>query len=124
MPGSHPFSKSVQGPSTEEIIVSEHLAELRGRVRLLTWVSGLCSIALVVLGGLLLTGTLDWFVHFDESGTRLVIGLGLLAAAGWTGWQQLVGPLRLPLSGTFLAARVERRFPGLRNRVVSAVEFS
>lgn len=123
MPGSHPFRKSVLSTSTEEVIVSEHLADLRGRVRFLTWVSGLCSLALVVFGGLLITGTLDWCVHFDESGTRLVFALGLLCAAGWIAWKQLIGPLRLPLTGTFLAARVEKRFPDLKNRVVSAVEF-
>ncbi|WP_010585127.1 hypothetical protein [Schlesneria paludicola] len=123
MPGSHPFRKSVLSASTEEVIVSEHLADLRGRVRLLTWISGLCSLAVVVFGGLLITGMLDWFVHFDESGTRLVFALGLLGAAGWILWKQLIGPLRVSLTGTFLAARVEKRFPDLKNRVVSAVEF-
>ena len=109
--------------STEEIIVSEHLSELRDRVRLLTWVSGLCWTALALFGGLLITGTLDWLLHFDESGTRLVIGLSLLGLAGWMFWRQLIAPLLTPLSATFLASRVEKRFPGLNNRLLSAVEF-
>jgi hypothetical protein len=109
--------------STEEIIVSEHLADLRNRVRLLTWVSGLCWTALALFGGLLITGTLDWLLHFDESGTRLVLGLSLLGLAGWMFWRQLIAPLLSPLSATFLANRVEKRFPGLNNRLLSAVEF-
>ena len=123
MPSNRPPLKLTRTSSTEEIIVSEHLAELRDRVRLLTWVSGLCWTALAVFGGLLITGTLDWLLHFDESGTRLVIGLSLLGLAGWMFWRQLIAPLLSPLSATFLASRVEKRFPGLNNRLLSAVEF-
>ncbi len=109
--------------SREEIIVAEHLSDLRGRVRLLTWVSGLSWTVLVVFGGLLVTGTLDWLIHFDDPGLRLVIGLALLAGSGAMVWRQLISPLRQPLGTTFLASRIERRFPGLHSRVVSAVEF-
>ena len=123
MPISRPPFKLSRSSSTEEIIVSEHLSDLRDRVRLLTWVSGLCWTALALIGGLLITGTLDWLLHFDESGTRLVIGLSLLGLAGWMFWRQLIAPLLTPLSATFLASRVEKRFPGLNNRLLSAVEF-
>ena len=109
--------------SREEIIVAEHLSDLRGRVRLLTWVSGLSWTVLVLFGGLLVSGTLDWLVHFDDPGLRLVIGLALLASSGAMLWRQLISPLRQPLGTTFLASRIERRFPGLHSRVVSAVEF-
>jgi hypothetical protein len=107
----------------EEVIVSEHLAELRGRVRLLTWVSGLSWTVLVLFGGLLVSGTLDWMIHFDDPGLRLVIGLSLLIASGVMVWRQLISPLVQPLTTTFLALRIERRFPGLHSRVLSAVEF-
>ena len=109
--------------SREEIIVAEHLSDLRGRVRLLTWVSGLSWTVLVLFGGLLVTGVLDWLIHFDDPGLRLVIGLALLAGSGAMLWRQLIAPLRQPLGTTFLAARIERRFPGLHSRVLSAVEF-
>ena len=107
----------------EEVIVSEHLAELRGRVRLLTWVSGLSWTILVLFGGLLVSGLLDWTIHFDDPGLRLVIGLSLLTAASVMAWRQLILPLLQPLTTTFLALRIERRFPGLHSRVLSAVEF-
>lgn len=107
----------------EEVIVSEHLAELRERVRLLTWVSGLSWTVLVLFGGLLISGLLDWMIHFDDPGLRLVIGLSLLTGAGVMAWQQLIRPLIQPLTTTFLALRIERRFPGLHGRVLSAVEF-
>lgn len=122
MPNRLP-SDLARSTSTEQVIVGEHLADLRGRVRFLTWVSGLCWTLIVFLGGLLITGTLDWLVHFDDSGTRLFFGLALAGGAGWMCWRQLIAPLRQQLTGSFLAARVEHRFPGLRNRVISAVEF-
>jgi hypothetical protein len=107
----------------EEVIVSEHLADLRGRVRLLTWVSGLSWTVLVFFGGLLVSGLLDWTIHFDDPGLRLVIGVSLLGAAGFMAWRQLILPLLQPLTTTFLALRIEQRFPGLHSRVLSAVEF-
>ncbi|MBC8113645.1 MAG: hypothetical protein H7062_04665, partial [Candidatus Saccharimonas sp.] len=109
--------------SREEIIVAEHLSDLRGRVRLLTWVSGLSWTGCVLFGGLLVSGMLDWLIHFDDSGLRLVIGLGLLTGSGAMLWRQLISPLRQPLGTTFLASRIEGRFPGLQSRVLSAVEF-
>lgn len=107
----------------EEVIVAEHLAELRGRVRLLMWISGLSWTVLVLFGGLLVSGLLDWMIHFDDPGLRLVIGLSLLTAAGVMAWRQLIRPLIQPLTTTFLAIRIEKRFPGLHGRVLSAVEF-
>lgn len=107
----------------EEIIVSEHLEELRGRVRLLTWISGLSWTVLVLFGGLLVTGCLDWMIHFDDPGLRLVIGIALLTASSVMAWRQLIRPLIQPLTTSFLALRIEQRFPGLRSRVLSAVEF-
>lgn len=107
----------------EVVIVSEHLSELRGRVRLLTWVSGLSWTILILFGGMLVSGWLDWMIHFDDPGLRLVIGLGLLTAAGYMAWRQLIRPLIQPLSPTYLAMRIESRFPGLHSRVLSAVEF-
>ena len=107
----------------EQIIVSEHLAELRGRVRLLTWISGLSWTILILFGGLLVSGLFDWMIHFDDPGLRLVIGVGLLAASGVMAWRQLIRPLIQPLTMSFLALRIEHRFPGLHSRVLSAVEF-
>lgn len=109
--------------SRDEVIVSEHLSDLRGKVRLLTWISGLSWTILVLFGGLLITGFFDWMMHFDDPGLRLVIGVTLLVSAGVMAWRQLIQPLIQPLTATFLALRIERRFPGLHSRVVSAVEF-
>lgn len=107
----------------DEVIVSEHLADLRSRVRWLMWISGIAWTTLVLFGGLLISGVLDWMIHFDDPGLRLVIGVSLLAAAGVMAWRQLIRPLLQPLTTSFLALRIERRFPGLHSRVVSAVEF-
>ncbi len=109
--------------SRDEIIVSEHLSELRGKVRMLTWISGLSWTILILFGGLLVTGFFDWMIHFDDPGLRLVIAVALLVAVSVMAWRQLIQPLIQPLTTTFLALRIERRFPGLHSRVLSAVEF-
>ncbi len=109
--------------SREEVIVSEHLSVLRGKVRMLTWISGLSWTILILFGGLLVTGFFDWMIHFDDPGLRLVIAVTLLVAVSVMAWRQLIQPLIQPLTTTFLALRIERRFPGLHSRVLSAVEF-
>ena len=123
MPKNRLPAKRPRVLSGEQGVLTEHLAELRGRIRLLMWISGLCCTVMALLGGMLVTGFLDWIFHFDDAGTRLVLGLGLLGLSSWMAWRQLIAPLRLPLSSLFLAARVEGRFPGLKNRILSAVEF-
>ncbi|MBM4076937.1 MAG: hypothetical protein FJ267_15010, partial [Planctomycetes bacterium] len=107
----------------EEAIVSEQLSELRHRVRFVTWVTGLSWLILVLFGGMLIAGWLDWLIHFDDPALRLLIGLTLGASSGYIAWRHLVAPLRVSLHESFLASRIERRFPGLANRVISAVEF-
>lgn len=123
MPTPTPLTKLARNASTEEVIFSEHLADLRGRVRLFTWISGLSWFCLVFLGGLLFAGTLDWYAHFDESGTRFLFLVLLVGGTGWVTWRFLILPLRQHLTSSFLASHIERRFPGLNNRILSAVEF-
>src|SRR5262245_8321159 len=120
MPTLSPPTRSNREVSTEEIIVGEHLAELRGRIRLLTWAAGLGWSAVVFVGGFLVLGGLDWLVHFDNSGTRLLVALGLLAASVCIIWRSLVVPLKQPLTDSFLASCVERTVPGLNHSIVSA----
>lgn len=123
MPVTAPPKKSPRQTSTEEVVLNEHLAELRGRIVLLTWVSGLAWSSLALIGGLLVIGLCDWSIHLDDSGTRCLLGLGLLSGSAWMLWRRLIAPLRVRITGSFLASRVERQYPDLENRVLSAVEF-
>lgn len=123
MPKLTSLMKPGRDATTEEVIFSEHLADLRSRVRLVTLISGLSWLSLAFLGGWLIVGTTDWFVHFDESGTRLLFLLMLIGGTGWVIWRFLFLPLRQHLSSSFLASHIERRFPGVHNRILSAVEF-
>jgi hypothetical protein len=95
MPVTGPLKKPPRDASKEEVVMSEHLAELRGRIVLLTWVSGLAWTILASVGGLLVTGTFDWLIHLDDPGTRLVLGLGLLGGSSWMLWRRLISPLRV-----------------------------
>ena len=109
--------------SREKIIIDESLTDLRNRVRLLLWAWGMSWTVLVLLGGLLGIGILDWWIHFDDPGLRLILGISLFTASCVVLWTRLIRPLRQPLGATFLASRIEHRFPNLQSRVVSAVEF-
>ena len=93
MPAPRPFVNPARTASTEEVIVSEHLADCRAdpvaHVGLRLVLD--CTRA---VGRVVVTGTLDWLIHFDDSGTRLIFGLLLLAGSSWMLWRQLIAPLR------------------------------
>lgn len=109
--------------SPDPTVILDELAHFRARVRLLIWIGGLARIASVLFGSLCLAGFLDWLIHFDDPGLRVLVGGTIAAACGWILWRFLIAPLRESLSGAILAARLEQRYPVLRGRLVSAVEF-
>ena len=74
-------------------------------------------IAIVVLG----LG--DYLIRFQDRGLRVLCWLGLLGGVGWTCYRSLLLPLAAPLGDIELARRLERHFPALGDRLLSAVEF-
>ena len=103
--------------------LQERLAELRAKVRQLLWVYGLSWLVAVLLGALLLVGCTDWFLHLDDAGVRLILGLGILGGVGYIAYQRLITPLKVPLTDIDLALRIEQRFPKFRDSLVSTIQF-
>lgn len=101
----------------------DQLRDLRQQVRRLLWLAGLSWAAAGLLVGLLLIGVGDWLWHFDDRGLRVSLLLTLFAVVGWLGWRRLIAPLRQPLSNLELSGHLEQRFPALRSRLATAVEF-
>ena len=99
------------------------LRSLRWRIRAAVVVFGLSSVVAVVVGAALVTGLLDWLVHVDDAGVRVLLGLAILAAGAWIGWRTLIAPLLRPLRDVDLALRIERRFPGFQEGLASTVQF-
>lgn len=103
--------------------LQERLAELRAKVRQLLWLYGLSWLVAVLLGALLVVGCIDWFLHLDDAGVRLILGLGILGGAGYVAYKRLISPLKVPLSDIDLALRIECRFPKFRDSLVSTIQF-
>lgn len=103
--------------------LQERLAELRAKVRQLLWLYGLSWLVAVLLGALLVVGCVDWLLHLDDAGVRLILGLGILGGAGYVAYQRLITPLKVPMSDIDLALRIERRFPKFRDSLVSTIQF-
>lgn len=101
----------------------ERLNELRQRVRFVLWVYGLCCLVVTFFLSSLLAGSLDWLWHLDESGTRVLLLLGILGASAWVGWRFLWIPVTTDFSDVELASRIERQNPTLKDNLSSTVEF-
>ena len=103
--------------------LEEKICVLRARVRRLVAVYGLCWIVAVVLGAVIVLGVADYLIGFQDPGLRVICSLLVLGAFGWTCYRYLYLPLFVRLSEVDLALRLQRRFPALEDRLVSAVEF-
>ncbi len=103
--------------------LQERLAELRAKVRQLLWLYGLSWLVAVLLGALLVVGCVDWLLHLDDAGVRLILGLGILGGVGYVAYKRLITPLKVPMTDIDLALRIERRFPKFRDSLVSTIQF-
>lgn len=101
----------------------ERLHRLRHRVVQLLSLYGASWVVSVVLTAVVFVGCLDWLIHLDDPGVRLILGLGILVGGSLTAWRFLIAPLRRTFSDVDLALRIERRFPGFQDSLASSVQF-
>lgn len=99
------------------------LRHIRRRIRQVLWLHGVSWTVAVLFGATLLAGLLDWLLHLDDSGVRLILGLGILGGSAWVVWHRLLSPLTVDFSDIDLARLVERRFPNFSDGFSSTVEF-
>jgi len=103
--------------------LEQRIGLLRARLRRLLTLYGLSWVAAVLLGSLLVLGSIDYLLRFQDRGLRVMASGLLWAALGWTCYRCLIRALTLRLRDVDLAARLERRFPDLQDRLLSSVEF-
>jgi len=96
---------------------------LRARVRRLVVLHGICWVVAAVLATVMVLGSADYLIRFQDRGIRVICSLLVLGALGWTCYRFVHLPLIFRLRDVDLAARVQRRFPDLDDRLVSSVEF-
>jgi hypothetical protein len=99
------------------------LDALASRVRRLVWMRGLSASVAVFVGSLALAGLLDWALHLDDVGLRVLLAFGAVTATVVVIWKRLVLPLRRPITTADVALRLEEHFPELRDGLASVVQF-
>ncbi len=103
--------------------VIPRLRALGRRLKIYLLLDGLAIVCLALAAATLITLAIDYsfWLAWDM---RLVQLTTLLAAIGVLAWKVMLAPLRVTAGDASLAALVERRYPQLRSRLVSAVEFA
>ncbi len=99
------------------------LTELRQHIRRLLLLNGVGWLVTVLVGSMALLGILDWLLRFDDTGTRLILSLTVLAATGYVAYRWLLAPLLVKLSDLDLALRIEKLHPDLKDSLASTVQF-
>jgi len=103
--------------------LQQRLAALRTRVRWLVLAYGFFWAVTAAVAAVVVLGLIDYLIRFQDVGLRVICSLAALGAVGWSIYRFLYLPLVHKLGDAELALRVQRRFPWLGDRLVSAVEF-
>jgi hypothetical protein len=99
------------------------LAKLRRRVRLLAAVYSLSAVISTAIAALILLGLMDYLLRFQDRGARVFASLALLAAFAWACYRFFYLPGIVRFRDVDLAIILQRHFPVLEDRLLSAVEF-
>ncbi|MGE0609953.1 MAG: hypothetical protein AB7O62_22880, partial [Pirellulales bacterium] len=103
--------------------LEQRLAAMRGRVHRLLTLHGASWTLAVLLSTALALGLADYLIRYQDRGLRLIATLALLLAGLWSAWRFLRPVLSARFRDLDLAMRIERRFPGLNDRLASTVQF-
>ena len=103
--------------------LEKKIVALRHRVRRLAAVHALSVAAVALLGTVVAVGSADYWLRFQDRGLRLFASLAALAVVAWSLFHVVRSIVAARLGDGELARRVERHFPALRDRLLSAVEF-
>ena len=104
--------------------LEQKIVALRRRVRRMAAVYGLSIVAAAVLGTVAALGLIDYLLRLQDRGLRIIASLVVLGVLGVDcAIATSIGRSGVRLRDVDLALRVQRRFPDLDDRLVSAVEF-
>tara|TARA_R110002095_G_scaffold216118_1_gene212158 strand:+ start:1291 stop:5079 length:3789 start_codon:yes stop_codon:yes gene_type:complete len=97
--------------------------QLHRKIQELIWLNGLCrGLTMLLVLALVIIG-LDWTLNISDPVIRLMLGIGAGGYVAWTLWQNLVIPLKTPLTDFDLALKIERQHPALKDSFSSSVQF-
>ncbi|MFU8829845.1 MAG: hypothetical protein ACNA8P_10495, partial [Phycisphaerales bacterium] len=123
-----PVSPGVESTGTpkrelDPSVIREPLRRLRSKARALLVLQRSALIMASLLGGLAVFGLLDFLLRFPTA-LRSVVLVGAIGAAVWFIWTRVRPAFRFAPRLTDLALRVEQRYPSMRGRLASALEFA
>src|SRR4051812_4546505 len=98
------------------------IAALRGRVRRLLALHGLSLVVAGLAVFILIVGLADWSIHLGPE-IRVFLLIGLIGLAGYMLARYVVAPLIVRFRDLDIALKIERRWPGLNDRLASTVQF-
>lgn len=97
-----------------------HIARL---ARGVLWLRGVAWVVGSVVAMGLCVGVADWLMRSEDPGVRIILSAGVLVAAGVAAWRFLWPVAARRLGEVEVAQRIERRFPELKDRLSSSLEF-
>ncbi len=111
-------------PLAEQVApLAARLGRLRGAIRALFALDGLSRLVLAAAAFVAVTFAIDWTLLLPAE-VRLVMLAGGLALAGWILLRKVLRPLGVRVSDDDLAVFVERHYPELNDRLISAIQLS
>jgi hypothetical protein len=103
--------------------LEQKLVALRRRVRRMAAVYGLSIVAAILLATVAAVGLIDRLLRLEDRGLRIIASLATLGVLAWASYRFLGSTLFVRLRNIDLALRVQRAFPRLKDRLLSAIEF-
>jgi len=107
---------------TEQSQLVQRLAVLRASVRRRLVAYGCCVVLTAVIGGFLLIVALDWLLHLPPP-LRAVLAITFVVACITSAAHWILRPLHAQFGVAQVAARLERHFSPLQDRLTSSVDF-
>ncbi len=98
------------------------IAALRGRVRRLLALHGLSLVVAGLAVFTLLAGLADWSIHLARE-IRVALLAAMIGLAGYLFVRLVVLPLVVRFRDLDIALKIERRWPGLNDRLASTIQF-
>ena len=103
--------------------VAARLSRLRGAIRTLFALDGLSRLVLAMAAFVVATFLLDWTLILP-AGVRLVLLAAGLGGFGVLAFKRVFYPMGVKISDDDLALFVERHFPELNDRLISAIQLT
>jgi hypothetical protein len=99
------------------------IADLRRRLVWHRRATAACRTLAVVVAAAAVLGAADYLIRFNDRGLRLMMTGALTAVAAWAIHRWWIQPRRHRLAPLSVTRRIESKFPQLRDRLASAIEF-